>query len=77
MNIIRDPGQAGTNTPNISIIPLMVQWGVKRCNLVGCENRPTTIIAGTTAPVFGMCEEHFQEAIKFDGNVKLSLEFVE
>ena len=75
MNIIRDEEQDGISTPAFPIIPLLVQWGIKRCNLAGCKNNPTTIIAGTDAPVFGMCEHHFQEATKFDGNVKLSLEF--
>ncbi len=75
MKIIRDENQNGMNTPCISIIPLLVGWGIKRCNIVNCKNNPTTIISGTEAPVFGMCENHFQEAANTKGNYNLKLEF--
>lgn len=75
MNIIRDNEQDGMNTPAISMIPLLVSWGIKRCNVVDCKNNPTTIVSGTEAGTFGMCEHHFQEASETPGNYKLSLEF--
>jgi len=77
MNIIRDEEQDGMNAPAFSMIPLLVQWGIKRCNWVGCTNNPTTIIAGAGAdiPVFGMCEQHYQEVKKVDGTHNLTLEF--
>lgn len=78
MNIIRDEDQDGMNTPALSMIPLLVQWKIKRCNWVGCTNSPTTIIAGAGAdiPVFGMFEHHYQGIKKLgDGKYNLTLEF--
>ena len=58
----------------IGMIPLLIAWKIARCNIKDCKNKPNTIIANTSAPVFGMCEEHYQEAVQA-GKVKLELEF--
>ena len=50
------------------------EWNVKRCNIKGCTEKPTTIITGTEAGIFGMCEKHFLEG-KEKGEMKLELEF--
>ena len=74
MNIIRDGQQDGFDTPSLFMIPLLVSWGINRCNIKDCKNNPTTIITNTEVPVFGLCESHYQE-IKATGKVKLNLEF--
>lgn len=53
------------------MLPILIDWGVDRCNIKGCPNKPTTIIKHDEAGVFGMCEEHFQDAT---GKGKLTLE---
>jgi hypothetical protein len=69
MKIIRDEEGFG-----IFMIPLFVDWHIKRCNIKGCTEEPNTIITGTQAGAFGLCEKHFQE-----GNqghpVEIKLEF--
>ena len=70
MKIIRDNELNG-----IMMIPLLTQWNVKRCNLKDCTNKPTTIITETAAGVFGMCENHYQEAQATKGKFKIKLEF--
>ena len=56
MKIIRDEEGQG-----FFMIPLLVDWRIKRCNYEGCTNKPNTIITGIEdAPIFGLCEEHFQ-----------------
>lgn len=56
MKIIRDDELFG-----IAMIPLFVNWKIKRCNCEGCTNRPNTIITELKdTPIFGLCEEHFQ-----------------
>lgn len=75
MKIIRSESQDGMNTPDIAMIPLFVSWGIRRCNLKGCKRNPTTIVANTQAPAFGMCEDHFQEASNTVGDYNLELEF--
>ena len=64
MAIIRDNELGG-----LAMIPLFMDWGVRRCNVKGCTNKPSTIItqAQPEMPVLGMCEEHFQEANQPDG----------
>ena len=59
MNIIRDPEMAGIGT-----MALCIQWGVRRCNLRGCRERPTTIVTGISneVPLLGLCEPHFEQA---------------
>lgn len=74
MKVIREDNQDGMDTPSIFMVPLLVSWGIQRCNVKDCANNPTTIIAETEAPVFGMCEQHYQEAIK-KGKLTLQLEF--
>lgn len=74
MNIIRDEQQDGFDTPSLFMIPLLVSWGIKRCNIKDCKNNPTTIITNTEAPVFGLCESHYQE-FKGKSKVQLNLEF--
>ena len=69
MNIIRDEDCGG-----IMIVPLLHQWNVRRCNIKDCKEKPTTIITGTEAGIFGMCEKHFIEG-KEKGKMKLELEF--
>jgi hypothetical protein len=78
MNIIRDESQTGMTTPCISMIPLLVQWGIKRCNIENCKNSPTTIVAGIKGvPVFGLCESHFSEFTKEDKTVNIVLDFAQ
>lgn len=76
MQIIRDDSQNGMTTPCITMIPLLVQWGIKRCNIEDCKNSPTTIISGLEgAPVFGICEEHYTDFTKEDKVVNIILNF--
>jgi len=72
MKIIRDDD--GCIVP---MMPLFYDWGVRRCNVKGCRNRPTTIIQGIAPnmPLIGMCEEHFQAANKPEGGVRYVFEF--
>jgi len=55
MKVIRDEEGFG-----LFMIPLFSQWKVKRCNVDGCTDRPTTIIldAHPEAPCFGLCDVH-------------------
>ena len=69
MNIIRDEEMFG-----LMMIPLFQQWNIHRCNIKNCEEKPTTIITGTEAVIFGMCEKHYLEG-KGKGTMKLELEF--
>ena len=64
MKIIRDEECCG-----ILMIPLLVDWNIRRCNVNGCTNKPNTIIASGTeeAGVFGLCESCFQEGNKPNG----------
>lgn len=75
MRVIREEDQDGMNTPSIMMVPLLVSWDIKRCNIKDCANNPTTIIADTEAPVFGMCEDHYQKFSKTEGKVNLSLDY--
>jgi len=58
MSIIRDEETGG-----ICMIPLLIEWGVHRCNIKDCKEQPTTIITQLTpdVPVSGWCEKHYQE----------------
>jgi len=75
MKIIRDEKCFG-----IMMIPLLLQWGIKRCNYVNCHNEPNTIIIdedkNKKTLIFGLCEEHYQIANK-PGGATLKLEFNE
>lgn len=76
MNIIRDESQDGVKAPCISMIPLLVQWQIKRCNVEYCGESPTTIVAGIKGvPIFGLCESHFSEFTKEDKTVIIVLDF--
>lgn len=70
MKIIRDEG------PDFGGRALCIEWGLTRCNQAGCRNAPNTIIQGASpeAPLFALCEEHFQQG-NVPGGTKLSLEF--
>ena len=69
MNIIRDDEMGG-----LMMIPLFVQWNIHRCNIKGCQEKPTTIITGTEAGMFGMCETHYNEC-KNAGKINHTIEF--
>ncbi len=71
MKIIRDEEGFG-----LFMIPLFCDWGIRRCNVVDCKEKPNTIIAGAGEDNinFGLCEEHFQEG-NTEGGTKYSLEF--
>lgn len=64
MKIIRDEEMGG-----LFMIPLLVDWGIKRCNVKGCTNKPNTIATqlGEDIPISGFCEEHYQKANTPDG----------
>lgn len=71
MKIIRDEEAFG-----LFMIPLFVDWNVRRCNVEGCTDKPTTIIQGIAegVPLCGFCETHFQEG-NVPGGSKFTLEF--
>lgn len=59
MRVIHDDECGG-----IMMIPLLHGWGVRRCNVDGCTNKPTTIVSDPDAgwgPA-GICEPHYQSA---------------
>mgnify|MGYP001570247762 CR=1 FL=1 len=57
MRIIRDNEAGG-----LLMIPLLVDWHIRRCNQRGCTAKPTTIIADIAdVPIFGLCEQCFQQ----------------
>jgi len=64
MNIIRDNDWGG-----IAMIPLLMDWGIRRCNVKGCLEKPTTIVTqlAENVPACGFCEKHYQEANVPDG----------
>jgi len=69
MKIIRDEDFSG-----LTMIPLLHQWGVKRCNVKDCKKQPTTIISqlAENCPVTGWCEDHYQDfkdSGRFEGTV--------
>jgi len=70
MNVIRDEELNG-----LGMIPLFFSWGIRRCNMKDCKNKPSTIIANTLSPKpFGLCEDHYQQGVK-EGTMKMVLEF--
>ena len=76
MKIIRD-----TEFYSMSMVALLIEWQIFRCNVQGCRNRPTTIIrlTATESPegeptLLGMCEEHYQEFSKA-GRIKCRMSF--
>ena len=71
MKIIRDEEFGG-----VMMIPLFVDWNIRRCNVQGCTNEPTTIVQGIAKdiPLCGFCEGHFQE-MNTPGGIAVTLEF--
>jgi len=73
MAIIRDEECHG-----IMMIPLFSQWGVRRCNIKDCKQKPTTIITGEdaqSAGIFGLCELHWHALSDTPGEKPVTLEF--
>jgi hypothetical protein len=68
MEIIRDNEMNG-----LMMIPLFHQWGINRCNIKDCKEKPSTICVHEQV-TFGMCEKHYLEG-KEKGTMKLQLEF--
>jgi len=70
MKIIRD-----TELGGLMMIPLLMDWGIRRCNVKDCQEKPNTIVTGLVdgSPV-GFCEKHYQEANQ-PGGKKFSLIF--
>lgn len=64
MKIIRDNELGG-----LMMIPLLCQWGIRRCNVKDCREKPTTIVTRITPDISqcGLCEAHFQELNSPDG----------
>ena len=58
MKVIRDEETFG-----IMMIPLLIEWGVRRCNVKDCTNEPSTIITNITPEIslLGLCETHYKE----------------
>lgn len=48
----------------IWMIPVLCQYGLKRCNVVGCRNKPTTIDTDSAPRPYALCEEHYQQFLK-------------
>ena len=74
MKIIRDEEMAG-----IMMIPLIIDWGIKRCNVKDCKENPNTIIVGDKGEFgnhkrVGLCEKHYQQGNK-KGGTKLTFVF--
>lgn len=71
MKIIRDDEFGG-----LMMIPLLVDWNIRRCNVKGCTSKPNTIVAqlADDVPICGFCEEHYQKG-KEEGGWKLTLVF--
>ena len=57
LKIIRDP-ECGV----VTMLPLFMDWQIRRCNVKGCRDKPTTIISDLEKQLlFGLCEKHFQQ----------------
>jgi hypothetical protein len=58
MEVIRDEEMHG-----LMMIPLFTQYGIHRCNVRECTEKPTSIILNIRedCPIFALCETHFQE----------------
>lgn len=71
MKIIRDEEMGG-----LFMIPLLVDWGIKRCNVKGCKDKPNTIVSqlGEGVPVSGFCERHYQE-LNVPGGAEFDMEW--
>lgn len=71
MRVIRDKEEP---RPSIHMILMMLDWGIRRCNVKGCTNEPNTVIAGLAVGIVGLCEEHFQQG-NVPGGSQFDLEF--
>lgn len=74
MKVIRDPQWNG-----LFMIPIFQQYGIKRCNVDGCENKPSTVITGCPTNDgdtcdFALCEHHYLES-KESGTINYKLTF--
>ena len=71
MKIIRDDKMYG-----LAMIPLFVDYGIRRCNVDGCTDRPSTIILwlAPDIPRAGFCEEHYGQA-NMESGAKFDLTF--
>ena len=72
MKIIRDDELGG-----LAMIPLFVDWNIRRCNWRGCRERPNTICVTRhegESLHFGLCEEHYQRG-NVPGGCDMPLEF--
>lgn len=71
MRIIRD------TTDTLFMVPLMIDWGIRRCNVRGCTEKPNTIIVDIApdVPVIGMCEKHYSRAASTPGDVTYTFDF--
>jgi len=56
------------------MIPLFHQWGINRCNVRDCHEKPTTIITGAIKRPFGLCEKHYNESKK-KGKFEYTIDF--
>jgi len=46
----------------LAMIPLFSMWDIRRCNVEGCTDKPTTIGTDDELEItFGLCEQHFRE----------------
>ena len=75
MNIIRSTREDPLS--QIEMTCLLLDWGIRRCNVSGCKTKPTTIIGGVDGlphPI-GLCEEHFQHANQPSGPVTYTFEW--
>ena len=65
MEIIRDDEMHG-----LMMIPLLQQWGITRCNVSKCCEKPTTIITGATENPIGLCEKHYNKTREIMKNLE-------
>jgi hypothetical protein len=73
MKIIRDEGIFG----NMFTTCLGIDWGIRRCNIEGCEETELgAIVTGIpNEPMFGVCENHYQMYFSNPMDVSLTLDF--
>lgn len=74
MRVIRDPVFG-----MVTMIPLFVQHNIKRCNVSGCANKPSTIVIEAVDNDgdrldFALCEVHYKEC-ESSGKIDYKLDF--